>query len=350
MITFEERMLLYLDTEVEPFIQESSYRSYLLSVRSLVFPVLGQIPVRELTVTIMNRFFVNLAKTKSRNTAENCYSLVKRFLRYLYQKREIDEDLASFMVFPREQRVTLKESNGGRTKYYFTPDDLLKLYRCYHIGLPWISRLNADWFPLIIFQLETFLRAGEALSLKVSQIDFTEHYIIVQNSMGRRYSGEKSERYLKVPKNGHTRVVPLSNIAEDAARRMILFKGQEFLFPNSNGELRSIDSYERAFRIILDALGINRDVGKTDCLGRNYGLNTHALRHTAITMANSVEGANLVNTALMAGHSVKYLGGADIGAESTYIHAVLSELRKVKTPSQVMELYKQFDEWDKKKK
>lgn len=342
MDTLEERMLLFLDTEVEPFVQESSYRSYLLALKSMLFPVLGTLPIQHITVVSLNRFFSDLADQKSRNTAENCYCLVKRFFRYLYQKREIHQDISSFLIFPKEQRATLKE-DCGRNKHYFSTNDLLKLYRSYHLGLPWISRMNAEWLPLIIFQLETFLRAGEVLSLKVSQIHLKEGYIMVQNNMGRRYSGKRSERYLKVPKNGHTRVVPLSYIAKEAAEQMIKSPCQVFLFPNNNGELRSVDSYERAFRIILSALGIDRDAGKADCLGREYGLNTHALRHTAITMANSTEGANLVNTALMAGHSVKYLGGTDIGAESSYIHAVISELRKVKTPSQVMSICKSVE-------
>lgn len=336
METLAEQMLLFLDTEVEPFVQESSYRTYLLSLRSLVFPALGDIPIQNLTETDLNQFFFHLSQIKGHKTAENCFGLMKRFLQYLYRNHEIDIDLSSFISLPKQKRQIFQEDSNTQVKHYFTEDDLRKLYRAFFHGLPNVTKSVASWIPLIIFQLETFLRAGEALSLKIHHISMENNMIWVKSNVGRRYNGQKTERYLKVPKSGHTRIVPLSSIAKECARKMMQSKEQIFLFPNTNGTIRSIDSYERAFRIILNALSIERGIKKTDCIGRSYGLNTHALRHTAITLANSAEGANIVNTALMAGHSVKYLGGKDIGAESTYIHAVLSELRKVKTPFQVL--------------
>ena len=108
------------------------------------------------------------------------------------------------------------------------------------------------------------------------------------------------------------------------------------LYPMPDGRMRSIESYERNFRMICNKLRIDRDCRKKDCLGRAYGLNTHALRHTGITMANSAEGANAIITAQVAGHSVRYAAGLDLGSDAVYTHAILSELRKVQTPSMLL--------------
>ncbi|MBQ6875963.1 MAG: hypothetical protein IJN46_06980, partial [Lachnospiraceae bacterium] len=61
---------------------------------------------------------------------------------------------------------------------------------------------------------------------------------------------------------------------------------------------------------------------------RKKGLNVHALRHTAITLANTAHGANVINTALMAGHTA-------IRTENIYTHAS-EAIKNVKTASELV--------------
>lgn len=61
---------------------------------------------------------------------------------------------------------------------------------------------------------------------------------------------------------------------------------------------------------------------------RRKGLNVHALRHTAITLANTARDANVINTALMAGHTA-------IRTENIYTHAN-EAIKNVKTASELV--------------
>ena len=54
------------------------------------------------------------------------------------------------------------------------------------------------------------------------------------------------------------------------------------------------------------------------------GLNVRALRHTAITLANTAPNSNVINTALMAGHTA-------IRTENIYTHANINALKNIKT-------------------
>ena len=56
----------------------------------------------------------------------------------------------------------------------------------------------------------------------------------------------------------------------------------------------------------------------------NKGLNVHALRHTAITIANTAPNSNAINTALMAGHTA-------IRTENIYTHSNIEALKNIAT-------------------
>ena len=72
------------------------------------------------------------------------------------------------------------------------------------------------------------------------------------------------------------------------------------------------------------------------------GLCLHSLRHTADTLANTAKNANVVNTALMMGHTA-------ISVENVYTHATDEALSSVRTPSQaVLDEYKISDNSDEK--
>lgn len=349
--TLTNLMIIFIDTEIEPYIQESTYRTYLECLRASFFShEISALSPERLTAEAVTSYIDDLLLRKSRNTVEMLHSLLKRFLSWLYKEDFIAQDFSPFVTLKKERRKNLnlqKCQEKSLRKRYFTPEDIRKIYYGFKRGVPGLSKQDMEWLPLILLQLETFLRVGEVLSIFLWNIDLENEVIWIRNTVAKRFRSDgKGERYIKVPKNGYERIVPLSPAAKEAVLYMIrtvaifgVANPHQLLYPSfRNGNFRSTDNYERAFRKICDALSIDRDCSKTDCIGRKYGLNTHALRHTGITMANTAPGANLVNTALMAGHSIKRVGGSDIGAEASYIHAVRTELRKVKTPCMILGL------------
>jgi integrase len=93
-----------------------------------------------------------------------------------------------------------------------------------------------------------------------------------------------------------------------------------------------MDAFEIQFKSLCNKLGVDRDVRSTTLPdGRviNKGLSVHALRHTAITLANTAPNSNVINTALMAGHTA-------IRTENIYTHTNVEALKQIKTASDLV--------------
>ena len=117
---------------------------------------------------------------------------------------------------------------------------------------------------------------------------------------------------------------------------------QNLLFPSylKNGKMRSMDAFEIQFKVLCDKLGIDRDVRPTKLPNGkviNKGLNVHAVRHTALTLANTAPNSNVINTALMAGHTA-------IRTENIYTHTNIDALKNVQTAGNlILNVAKQED-------
>lgn len=349
-----EYMKEFLAAEVEPFVQESTYRSYLEGLNSNFYPEpIAKLCEREFTAFSLEQYYQSLLARKSRQTTVLMVTLTKRLSSYMYGRRSIPADYGAGVSLPRRKRRENdfeKIRQEQSRKRIFSAEDIRRLYQAYKLGVPGLNESVLEWCPLIMLQLETFMRASEVISIFMENIDLEKKLLWVRNTVGKRFQDNDSEKhlekYLKLPKNGEQRVVPLSPLAMDAVERMMKStrknarnNPQGLLYPYfDDGRMRTIESYERNFKKICDAVGVDRDPQKTDCVGRHYGLNTHALRHTGITLANTAQNANIINTALMAGHSLRDAGGREIGTESVYIHTVVDALRQVRTPSMVLGL------------
>lgn len=345
-----EHMVDFLRKKVEPFVQESTYRSYLLSLNANFYgEPIADLRVSDFTKEELYFYYQSLLEKKNRKTVQVVASLVRRLSTYLYENGYLEEDVAVLVKLPREKRREYQDTLSERKrKQYFTFEDVKIIYDAYCNNLLKNYEYLNQYMPIVVLQLETFLRAGEVVSLFMDSVDFVNDLLHIRNTVAIRYRKDKrgvhQEQYLKLPKNGEERIVPLSPMAKKALFDMIERSKRNRVYQSSgpvypyfhNGKLRSVISYERCFVKICELLSIDRDVKKKDCSGRIYGLNTHALRHTGITMANTTEGANITNTALMAGHSIRGIHGYGVGMEAVYTHALLPALREVKTPSMII--------------
>ena len=337
----------FMETRIKPYVQDSTYCSYIEGLNSNFYNnKIAGVRINELTLNLLESYCLDLLSEKSRQTAHIIVTLTNRLSLYLFSKELIPENYALKILLPRQTKNEIDYESirlEQERKKFFSGEDILKLYNSYVAGGPGLSISQSQWLSPILLQLETFIRASELLSIFIENIDFERRILKVRNSVGRRFQKNRSsghiEKYIKIPKNGAERIVPLSPLAFEIVCRMREALGNPekgLLFPNPDGSMRTLETYERNFRKICDHLGIDRDCSRTDCRGRSYGLNTHALRHTGITMANTAKGANIVNTALMAGHSIRRIEKTDLGANAVYTHAVLSELQSVKTPSIIL--------------
>ncbi len=329
--TFGQYMEEFIDKEIKPSVTGSTYKSYIYTMQANFY----NYKISKLTLNMLNTvefeiYFDAIMHDKSKKTASVPIQLCKRCSTYLYGKSLIEEDYAFFARVKKErQDEFIRKNESDEQKKIFTYEDIKKFYDSYKNNM-------SEYSAAIILILETMLRGQEVLALTIDDIDLEKNIIIVRSAVSERFvDNDKTkglEKYVKIPKNGKERIIYMSPLAKEVVTYMIeqtrikcRQNPMNLLFPSylRHGKMRSMDAFEIQFKSLCDKLGIDRDVRMTS-YGRKIGLNVHALRHTAITIANTAQGSNVINTALMAGHTA-------IRTENIYTHSNIEALKQVKT-------------------
>lgn len=340
--TFGEYMEEYIETEAKPTLTGSGYHSYVRTMARNFFDFpISKFQLHMLNAVEFEKYYDTILALKSRKTCSLPIQMCKRCCKWLVDKSLLKENYAAQARIKREiadEYDKKKEDDIKNRKEVFTPEDIEKFYYAF--------KNNMGQYPVVVlFLLETGLRAGEFASLRNDSIDLEKNRIdIVETRSIRFINNDKSkgiEEYTKVPKNKKARFIMMSPLCKECVLYMMeqtkLYcknNPENLLYPTfRNGKRRSNSSMEVCFKDLCDKLGIDRDVHLTKS-GQMKGLCLHSLRHTADTIANTAKGANVVNTAMMMGHKA-------ISVENVYTHATEEALSSVVTPSQaVLEQYK----------
>ena len=268
--------------------------------------------------------------------------LCVRCCNWLIDKSLLDENYAKQAQIKKEvvdEYIHKQEKRERERKRVFTTEDIEKFYYAY--------KNNMGEYPVVVlFLLETGLRAGEFSALKTDNIDLDNNKIYIRETASSRFKDNDKDKgyefYTKVPKSGKERFVVMSDLCKECVLYMMeqtklkcKNNPDGLLYPSfRSGKMRGISSMEVCFKDLCDKLKIDRDVRLTKT-GQQKGLCLHALRHTMTSIANSAKGANVVNTALMTGHTA-------IKTENIYTHATEEGLKSVITPSKaVLEGYRE---------
>lgn len=335
--TFGSYMEEFIDKEVKPTIAASSYKSYIYTMRANFYNYkISKLQLNMLNTVEFELFFDHITHDKSIKTASFPIQLCKRCCTWLYNKSLLDEDYASMAKTKKEKKDEFfRENNEEKPrKKIFTNEDIKKFYDAYKNNV-------SEYCSAIILILETMMRGQELLALTLDDIDFDKNIITIRSAVSERFidnDKEKGlEKYIKVPKNGKERIVYITPLAKEVIEYMIkqtALKSRanplNLLFPSyrRHGKMRTMDAFEIQFKNICNKLGIDRDV-RTSKHGYKEGLSVHSLRHTAITIANTAKNANVINTALMAGHTA-------ITTENIYTHTNIEALKNIATISDVV--------------
>lgn len=338
--TFGQYMEEFIDKEVKRNITASSYKSYIYTMNANFYNYkISKLQLQMLNTVEFELYFDHITHDKSIKTAAVPIQLCKRCCTWLYGKSLIPENYAQYAKTKKEKKDEFfrKESTDIR-KEIFTNEDIIKFYNSYKNNV-------SEYSAAVILILETMIRGGELLALTIDDIDLEKNIITIKSSVAERFvdnDKEKGlEKYIKVPKNEKERMILMSPLAREVVIYMIeqvkmkcRDNPQNLLFPSfiKHGKMRSMDAFEIQFKDLCNKLGIDRDVRQTTLPNGkviNKGLSVHALRHTAITLANTAQGANVINTALMAGHT-------SIRTENIYTHTNIEALKNVKTVSDLV--------------
>lgn len=338
--TFGSYMEEFIDTEVKPNVSASTYKSYVYTLKANFYNYkISGLQLNMLNTVEFEVYFDAVTKEKSKKTSDVPIQLCKRCCFWLYGKSLLSEDYAKFARTKKEKKDEFfrKEKDDIR-KEIFSYDDIKKFYDAYKNNL-------SEYCPAIILILETMMRGQELLALTLDDINLDKNIINIRSAVSERFIDNNKEngleKYVKVPKNGKERIIYMSPLAKEVVEFMIYQaelkcrqNPNNLLFPSylRHGKMRSMDAFEIQFKVLCDKIGVNRDVRPVKLPNGkviNKGLSVHALRHTAITIANTAKGSNVINTALMAGHTA-------IRTENIYTHTNIEALKNVKTVSDVV--------------
>ena len=317
----------------------STYKSYIYTLNANFYNYkISKLQLHMLNTVEFELYFDTVTHDKSRKTASVPIQLCKQLSTWLYGKSLIPEDYAQFAETKHEKRDEYfrdKENEDKNRKKIFSDEDIVKFYNSYKNNL-------SEYSCVILLQLETMMRGGEALNLHIEDIDFDNNTITVRSTIAERFiDNDKTkglEKYEKVPKGGKERVIYMSPFAKELVLYMLeqtklksRHNPDNLLYPSflKHGKARSMDAYEMQLKALCDKIGVDRDVRqRKQPSGKviNEGLNTHALRHTAITIANTSRNANVVVNALQAGHTA-------IRTENIYTHSNLKAQEQIETAS-----------------
>jgi integrase len=183
----------------------------------------------------------------------------------------LDENYARIARVPREvadEYDHKREQELKNRKEVFTAEDIQKFYYAY--------KQNISEYPVVIlFLLETGMRESEFASLRNSNIDFKQNIINIVETRSKRFiNNEKNngiEEYVKVPKNGESRFVVMSDLCRECVEYMqeqtklhCLNNQDDLLYPTfRNGKRRSNATMRVGFNLVCDKMGIDRDVHLT---------------------------------------------------------------------------------------
>ena len=341
--TFGKYMEEFLNDEVMPTITASGYRSYLNAMHENFFKEpISKYQLQMLNAAEFQKYYDSISERKARKTCLLPIQLCRRCCEWLLNKSLLKENYAKQAQLKKEitdEYDKEKDEFLKNRKKVFTPEDIQKFYYAY--------KNNMGQYPVVVlFLLETGLRAGEFSALRIDNINLERNRIDIVETRAARFIDNDREKgieyYTKVPKNKEARFVMMSELCKECVLYMIeqtrlncKHNPDNLLYPTfRNGKRRSNSSMEVCFKDLCDKLEIDRDVHITKA-GRKQGLCLHSLRHTADTFANTSAGANVVNTALKMGHKA-------VEVENIYTHATEEALSSVATPSQiVLKDYKQ---------
>lgn len=350
--TFGQYMEEYIDEVAKQTLTGSGYHSYISNMKNNFYPFpIAKFQLQMLNSVEFEKYYTLILEKKSRKTCSLPIQLCKRCCKWLVDRSLLKENYAEQARIRREisdEYDKKREDDIKNRKKVFTPEDIQKFYYAY--------KNNMGQYPVVVlFLLETGMRAGEFAALRNDNIDLDNNRIDIVETRSLRFKNNNKndgiEEYVKVPKNKEARFVMMSELCKECVLYMMEQtkmrcpnNPDNLLYPTfANGKRRSSSSMEVCFKDLCDKLEIDRDVHLTKT-GQRKGLCLHSLRHTADTIANTAKGANVVNTAMMMGHKA-------ISVENIYTHATEEALSTVTTPSQaILDGYKKERENNKQDK
>ncbi len=308
-ITFEEFAENWLTTKQRNTLKPSSYMRKEVTLRNQVYPILGDIPIDQISHMDVQNMVNQLSDSGlSYSTVKKAYEAVNGCLR----EYRIVSRLPG--IFNPCEGIALPENKERAASDIVFYDEeqrkkiIAEATRTYSNGQP-VYRMGYA-FVVLMF---TGMRIGELLALTWDDVDFEKNTILVNKNMVVVKADEKDPTNYKMlnqksTKTNAGRVLTINSATAVALHQLHLVTGkQKYVICTKQGKQIRPRNIERNFHNILKKAGL-LEPGSGDC-------GVHPLRHTFASMLFQ-NGCDVKTVSELLGHSDTKV------TENIYIHLI----------------------------
>lgn len=259
-------------------VAEKTRTSYVQLLQQHVYPVLGSVPMPEITAAMLKALLAGLPEHFAFASRVKVYAV----LHGLFKEAVMDDTLD---VNPMDKEPRPKQSKDAALPAEhkaFTVEETRYILHC-------LEEEPLKWRTFILLLIDTGCRRGEACGLQWQSVDLDAGTVTIERNL--QYTTAKGV-YETLPKNGRTRVVDISPDVAELLRE--LRQAQPVMVrwvftQDDSPEPMHPDTPTRYFQRF----------------GKRYGIehfHPHKLRHTSASLAIT-HGADVVSVAAHLGHS-----------------------------------------------
>ncbi len=259
-------------------VAEKTRTSYAQLLQQHVYPVLGDIPLPEITAAMLKALLTGLPEHFAFASRVKVYAVLHGLFKAAVMDDTLDVNPMDKVPRPRQS----KDAALPTEHKAFTAEETRYILRCLE-GEP------LKWRAFILLLIDTGCRRGEACGLQWQAVDLDAGTITIERNL--QYTTAKGV-YETLPKNGRTRVVDISpdvaNLLRELRRTQPVTVRWVFTQEDSPEPMHP-DTPTRYFQRF----------------GKRYGIehfHPHKLRHTSASLAIT-HGADVVSVAARLGHS-----------------------------------------------
>ena len=261
----EDLLNLWLDKYAKLSIKPRSYNKYEAFITLHINPILGNIPITEITSTMLQDFILqklengNLKTNKplSVNTVFGIVSVLKQAFKLALTLDLIPKDPTAAIKLPQQQEKEIQALTRDEQKRI--EEYCLKQTKNNYMG--------------IIICLYAGIRLGELLALTWDDIDFEKKFLYIKKTAYKLKINGKNQMVIDKPKTKKSnRIIPLPDKLINLLQLTKNKSTSDYILSTKTNNMVDIRSYQRTFESILNKCGI-----------KHY--NFHCLRHTFATRA-----------------------------------------------------------------
>ena len=307
-VTLEEFAKNWLETKQRLALKPSSFMRKEVTLNHQVYPILGSIPIGEISHTDIQNMITTLTDAGlSYSTIKKAFEAVNGCMREyrIVSKLPGMYNPCEGIVLPTNKQKALSDIK------FFDEDQRQKIIteatRTYSNDKP-VYRMGYAFIVLMF----TGMRIGELLALTWKDVDFKKNTIRINKNMVIVKADDKADtKYMMLnqdsTKTNSGRIITMTSMAATALHQIRLITGkQKYVICTKNGKQISPRNMERNFHNILKKAELLEDENSGAC-------GVHSLRHTFASMLFN-NGCDVKTVSEILGHCDTKI------TENIYIH------------------------------